>query len=398
MKGNDKTIYCLLNKVLNFHEDTKYKIDEYKNEFIEQFLDDKSLDEQIYYCVFLYFFPADSSLEQNSVVFWFEQFKNEKKYTEYNFASDLIECFQSYLTKKSKENFESKVEKAINKFGNYKDIQYFSTTVKMYSNLYKWMVAYLTKDVLYFDMVQNGLNEGITKEKWQNIIEIINQKKMTNMLIGNFNKLNKDNDKLQEEVNNLTKEVKNLTKEVNNLTKEVVNLTLSTNKLKEGYDNLKKENNSLKERIEKIELRDKVKMSIKYLYNALQKYRQNEKIVSYYWDKVREIEDILKRKDFDSYIFLRNFIEDLLFGVTNNLNNQAHVIKSERKLEHIEKYMKGDCKADLSKVVEFFQRFPKIQLFFELNMKKFMQPEEIEKIFTGEVNYDDAYKIIFEEK
>ena len=45
--------------------------------------------------------------------------------------------------------------------------------------------------------------------------------------------------------------------------------------------------------------------------------------------------------------------------------------------------MKEDYNADISNIVEFLKRFPKIQLFYELNMKHFMHPEKAEKTFTA---------------
>ena len=51
-----------------------------------------------------------------------------------------------------------------------------------------------------------------------------------------------------------------------------------------------------------IELRDTVKLSIKYLYNVLHYKFNSEKIIQkYYWDKVMEIKNILQKPEFDSF-------------------------------------------------------------------------------------------------
>ncbi len=63
-------------------------------------------------------------------------------------------------------------------------------------------------------------------------------------------------------------------------------------------------------------------MPIKYLYNVLHKrYRSNGSVATHYWNKLLEIENILKAKEFDSYSFLREFIGDIIYGVTSRLNN-----------------------------------------------------------------------------
>ena len=73
----------------------------------------------------------------------------------------------------------------------------------------------------------------------------------------------------KEKTNNLHEKVDNLIQE-NNTIKEKVNiLILANNELKEGFNNLEKKYNS--EKIEKTELRDTIKMSIKCLYNVLHK-------------------------------------------------------------------------------------------------------------------------------
>ena len=89
-----------------------------------------------------------------------------------------------------------------------------------------------------------------------------------------------------------------------------------------------------------------------------------------------EIKNILQKPEFDSFYYLRDFINDIIFRVTNNLNHEAHTIKERRNLDDIVKYMQINCNADLSKVVNLFKKFQKIDLFFELNMKYFFKPEQ----------------------
>ena len=109
-----------------------------------------------------------------------------------------------------------------------------------------------------------------------------------------------------------------------------------------------------------------------------------------------EIKNILQKPEFDSFYYLRDFINDIIFGATNNLNHEAHTIKESRNLDDIIKYMQIDCHANLFKVVNLFKKFPKIDLFFELNMKLFFKPEQAEELFTKNVSYSEAYSAIFE--
>ena len=379
MKSSFELLKSLITKIISGTnlDNEKESITELKNQFHSKFLKDKKEVDCITKSTLQYFFPSNDCIEKNTSHFWFEKYRNDEIYTEYNFALDIIKYFELYLQNKSCQTFKSNIYNAISNFGTYKDIVYFYSIVSLNEDIYEWIVAYLIKDSHYFNL---SFDDDID---WLN-----------SQLKSKLDKFAKDNNKLRRSFDNLNNQHNNLVKNNKILKEEYTKLNQEFTKIKEDNNSLLTKNvaqekriDSLEKRIDMIELRDTVKLSIKYLYNVLHYKFNSEKIIQkYYWDKVMEIKNILQKPEFDSFYYLRDFINDIIFGVTNNLNHEAHTIKERRNLDDIVKYMQINCNADLSKVVNLFKKFPKIDLFFELNMKYFFKPEQAEELFTKSVS------------
>lgn len=99
--------------------------------------------------------------------------------------------------------------------------------------------------------------------------------------------------------------------------------------IKNENDNLKKDIAQLKCRMDKIDLRDTLKMSFKYLYKILRSHFKEMKEVNNYWDEIREIKKILKRKEFSEFVILNKFISDIEYTDLNPLNSMTHFSASK---------------------------------------------------------------------
>ena len=69
-----------------------------------------------------------------------------------------------------------------------------------------------------------------------------------------------------------------------------------------------------------------------------------------------------------------------------------------RKIRDIQKYLQSDSNTDLNKVVEFFEAFPEIDKFINLNLTYYFNSQKADELFEKEVKFDDAYKKIFGQK
>ena len=123
---------------------------------------------------------------------------------------------------------------------------------------------------------------------------------------------------------------------------------------------LRGENVEIKERLDKIDLRDTIKMSFKYLYNILRTKFNTEPEANNFWEQTEQIKKILSREEYSKYKFLVRFIEDIEFTKLYDLNTATHNSDiEERKISDIKKYMQNISDTDLNKVVNFFNNLPK---------------------------------------
>ena len=358
-------LYTLLEEILKT-ENPSNELDIYQ----EKLIDIINIEDQFENPLFFYFFPiAEFCDEKNSKEFWFEKYFEKGKFTEYNFALDLLRLLKDYMTNKSKENFYSDILTIIRKFENYKSIGYLINLVPN-QYLFKWLVSYLTKDKNFFKIEDKAQNE------WESKVEYITNKKYLSIILA-------------QNMNSIEELKKSLTKQ---------NLDFE-NKLRcfeNKFEIQNKKINDLEERIEKIEVRDTIKLTLKYLYNVLHtKFYPNNSFENNYHKQIQELLKILKKKEFEKYQFLKTYLEDLDFGILNHLNLEAHS-KKEREIDNIKKsYIQDYCKADLTKVVEFFKKFPQVNYFIQLHLKYFTDSEVAEKLFQEKVDYLEAYNEIF---
>lgn len=362
-------LYSLLNNFIECQDSNfKGKTENYQDKIIDII----DIEDDIQSHFFFYFFPIiELCDEKNSDVFWFEKYFDKNKYTEYNFAIDLLTIIINYRKNKSVEMFYSDINKKIQNFKDYKNIGYFSEIVPK-RFFFKWLVKYLTKNTDYFEAKDGS-------KKWEAQVEFITVRKFLPILL-------QENIQEKEELKLLVQ-----TKDKEN--KELV--TKIKKETNESITKMKEEIKNLTERIDKIELRDTIKLTIQYLYNVLHnKFNPTKKKEKEYRSQINEIKSILNRDEFNKYQYLKDYLDDIDFGIINNLNLETHSKKKEREISHIEKIQEF-CNSDVSKVIEFFKKFPEIDLFINLHLTYFVDPETAEKRFGEKVQYSDAYDIIF---
>ena len=125
---------------------------------------------------------------------------------------------------------------------------------------------------------------------------------------------------------------------------------------------LRGENVEIKERLDKIDLKDTIKMSFKYLYNILRTKFNTEPEANNFRDQSQQIKKILSREEYSKYKYLARFIEDIEFTKLYDLNTAAHNSDiEERKLSNIKKYMQNISDTALNEVVDFFGDLPMVK-------------------------------------
>lgn len=405
MQSSDK-LYSSLNKVLG-HSGTPANLDKYKDLFNKLIY--KNMNDTIFFHIFLYFFPFDNCMEQNKDCFWFENYRKEGVFTEYNFAIELLDYFDEYLKIKSTDLFKDHIKLVVEKLGDYKNVRNFVKLIP-HENLFAWIVAYLTKDNKYFQLIydeQNIIPKEFQKDQWIiNVGNLLLEKTFNFYCLENDRLINKNNlilntiesndkrnkiiiDKLVEEINS----VKEKENENENKIKTLQNKLDEVQKTNSSLENGLKD---LQERVEKIELRDTIKFSMTYLYNILHyKFNSSERKKDKYSDKLNEMLKILEDKKPRKFKLLKSFIEDIQFGVIRKLNEEAHPVK-KRNLEDITKYLQSSCNTTLREVVEFLKKLPNLDLFIELNVLYFKNPAKAEDLFLEKQSYEKAYKDAFE--
>ena len=310
-------LYSLLN---NFIECQDFNFKGKAEYYQDKVIDIIDINDDIQNNFFFYFFPKiELCDEKNSDVFWFEKYFNKNKYTEYNFAIDLLKIIINYRKNKSVENFYSDINKKIQNFKDYKNIGYFSEIVpKLF--FFKWLVKYLTKDTDYFE------TKDVSK-KWEAQVEFITVRKYLPIIL-------QENNQKTEELKLLIqikdKETKELITKMKKETKELV--TKKNKETNESFTKMNEEIKNLKERIDKIELRDTIKLTIQYLYNVLyNKFNPTKTKEKEYLNQINEIKSILNREEFNKYQYLKDYLDDINFGIINNLNLEILGEKNKEK-------------------------------------------------------------------
>ena len=110
----------------------------------------------------------------------------------------------------------------------------------------------------------------------------------------------------------------------NNQDNQIKKLSFQIEELKKENKDLKNDMVELQTRMDKIDLRDTIKLCIKYLYKVLKSHFNEMREVYYFWDEIKEIKRILDRNEFKQFHYINDFIEDLDFTSLNPLNTATH--------------------------------------------------------------------------
>ena len=408
-------------------------------------LEDKSKKDAPALKLFLYFFPLNSSLEKNDKEFWFMKYKNVGNYNEYEFAKDILQCYNQYLSDKKSDEFDLNIQNKILLFQNYKLIGDFLSALKDYDAKIIATISYITKDSSFFahDFDTKIKPEKIQKnsfillikdylERKKLLFKLEKSLKMMN-LYGDLLKQEKDsNENLIKSMDSLKKEVielkinnvtlnENITKlqndnvlllndnatlnkNITELKKDNVTLNVNINELQsdkitlnENISKMKNDISELKDRLDQIDTRDTVKMSLRYLYKILFSQFSNEmNSVKHVWDQIEEVKKILSKPQFKRLHYVSKFIDEINWTRLNNLNEQAHdSSQNTRNFKCIEKYFKGIPEAVTKFVAEFFEKLPNVNEFIKLNLLRYKDPKSIDDEFEKIKIYSDAYTDVF---
>lgn len=341
--------------------------------------------------LYLFFFPTENTKEQNlKDKFWFEKYNASDKYSEYKFAVDLINTYSSYKKDKSKEKFNFNIKKLVDKFEDYKMISSFVELVKERADLFEFIVSYLIQDkdyfVSFFKFNHKSIPDDIHNQSFYDKLEIKLQKLKIEDLIQKMEEYDK---KLKNKSIQHDKKINELNTEND---KKINELNSKITELKKNFAELSK-------RMDKIELRDTIKMSYRYLYNVLYYRLTPEKeYKKKFREKLSEIKKILSESKFRRFKYLLDFINDIEFEVVNQLNSEAHSENKHRKIENISKYLQSSCKANLQMVVDFFKSMPNINDFIDLNILYYHNPQKAENEFKKKMIMMKYVKIYLKTK
>ena len=335
---------------------------------------------QALFPAFLYFFPLKSETEKNMNDFWFFKYKKDGTYTEYNFALDLLSIIIQNEKGINEKVFHDKFLECSMKFQNYKLFSTYYSAIKKYFDTTTAIVAYLTKDSSYYSETLNleVLSSNIqtvqfiesVKREILNKHEIFALKGMITQMKNSMDKLIVEN---QENANSIKK------------------LNIELTELK---DVVKKQ----KVKLDQIFLRDTIKMCFKYLYKILFSKFGGENYTNNFWDELIYIKNILSKPEFKQFSFMNGFIEDIEFNQLSPLNTEAHDPNEKRRIEAISDYLQKSSNQDLTKVVSFFNSFPNIDEFINLNLIHYFSPKKADDKFEKNVKFADVYEKIFSQK
>jgi hypothetical protein len=332
--------------------------------------------------VTMYLFPFCSLVEKNENSFWFVKYKNDQIYDEFDFAIALIKAYIVYKSNKDLTLFESRVKASINEFGTYKNIPDFLSAIGNYPNTVFAIIAYLTQDYKYFQDIL-GLNSVPLNIQSPEFIADVKK------LLESKN-----------EIQHLKGLVKKLQSTIYIKCAQYEDYKNSAKKNEETlFQNIKKlesKVSSLSDRIGKIDLRDTLMMSFKFLYKILYTRYPGKEYLTNFWDQISEIKDILTKPEFANYKFIIEFIKDIQFTELSSLNSATHDdTEKERNLSDIRQYMQNYSNEDLNKVVEFFKKLPYIQEFINIHMTFYFNPKDADEKFQKKIRYSDAFQKVF---
>ena len=317
--------------------------------------------------VSIYLFSFCSPVENNSDSFWFVKYKNDNIYDEYDFAIDILKNYIKYKTEKDRKLFCSRMKDIINKFGSYKNISDFISTIEDEADITFTIIAYLTKDCTYFN---NMFGLSVQPSNLQSPEFISNLK--------NILKYKDENLKMKQKLDIIGIQLTKL------------NFQISQISL------LFKDIQYLKDRLDKMDFRDTLKMSFKYLYNVLYSKFSQGKYMTNFWDQIAEIKRIFSLPEFNEFDYAVKFIDDIEFYQLDLLNKAAHEPTNKKgDLFNIKKYLQNYLDDNLNKIVNFFNKLPYIEEFINLHNTFYFNQKRADEEFQKKIKYSQVFEQIF---
>lgn len=180
----------------------------------------------------MYFFPSSIiATEKNAETFWFEKYKDDKIFDEYDFSEELLNIYLEYSNDKNADNFDAKIGEIYIKFGDYKNFQYYKFIMKGYKDNLISTIAYFSKDSSYF---QKEFNLFIYPDNIQtvdfilNLSELLKKKVLVSELTNKVDNLEKildlvalENKKMQTEIKLGESERQKLVTKIRNLSEKI---------------------------------------------------------------------------------------------------------------------------------------------------------------------------------
>ena len=233
--------------------------------------------------------------------------------------------------------------------------------------------------------------------------DIIILKKKVNDLTESVNNVRNVNINLLNRISNLENENANLLDRVSNIEFEIegrkkynIEMDAKIQELDGKIINLEKQVNGMNERLNKIEIRDSLKMS-RYLYKVLfSKYPNEMRIETKIWNQIDEVQKMLSKSQFKRFQFISEFLDILKFHNLEHFNAAHDSLQDQRDFQNIKKYFQEYSQKDLKPVVEFFEQLPQINKFINLNLLFFKEPEKIDEKFQENITYAEIYSKVFE--
>ena len=250
-------------------------------------------------------------------------------------------------------------------------------------------VNFLKKEVIGLKKDKATLNGSITKLQIDNAT-----------LNGSIIKLQIDNATLNENITNLQNDNATLNENITNLQNDNEELKKNNVTLNKNISKMENDISELKDRLEQIDTRDTIKMSLRYLYKILfARFSGEMKRVTNIWEQIDEVKQILSKPEFKRFKYVWQFIEEINWTQLNNLNEKAHDSSQKtRNFKGIEKYFKGISSLVTSYVANFFEELPNVNEFIRLNLLLYKDPKSVDAEFEKIQTYKDAYIAVFEKK
>lgn len=364
--------------------------------------DKNDIDEMYIAGIYYYFFPCNSNLAKNTETnFWFEKFKSNKEYTEYDFAIDILVILKEYIKNKDEEAFNKNSIIVANKFGTYKHMNlYLYLTKDIFKELIYHITSFLLRDLTYFSVVLSidikedddlsdisTINRIFTKQLSYDELKMIDTKN----IINDMNALSKRVEELTVDINNKDKIIKKLNDDILKKEKIIKDLTNESIKKDEEIERLKKDMVNIKEKLDKMHMVDTLKYSMKYIYRMFYEKYGKEKNDSNMYNEIGQLKSILMLPEFKTkYKYLYDFIDYVTSGDLCELNKSICPPLDTRCFDDISKYLKNDL-VQTDNIVSFIKNLPGIGNYINLEIKYFFSKETLEKKINESYNFSEIF-------